>query len=88
MKPQFQIKSFVLGTLLGAVAVIGIAADSQSTQPAKIKWQFATFDSLPGSLASQLDGLADKGWEIVSVSTYALPDSTTKSLIVAKIPKK
>jgi ABC-type nitrate/sulfonate/bicarbonate transport system substrate-binding protein len=88
MKPQFQIKSIVLGVLLGAIAMIGIAADSTSTQPVKIKWQFETFDSLPGSLAQQLDGLADNGWEIVSVSAYALPNSTMKALIVAKIPKK
>ena len=88
MKRKFQIQSFVLGALLGAIAVIGIAADSPSTRPAKVKWQYGTFDSLPGSLAQQLDGLADKGWEVVSVSMYAMPDSTTKSLIVAKIPKK
>jgi hypothetical protein len=88
MKPQFQIKSFVLGTLLGALAVIGIAADSPSTQSAKIKWQFTAYDYKGSSLDQELSSLADKGWEIVSVSAYAPPDLTTKVLIVAKIPKK
>ena len=68
--------------------MIGIASDSTSTQPVKVKWQFEAFDSLPGTLEQQMNGLADTGWEIVSVSRYALPDSTTKTLIVAKIPKK
>jgi hypothetical protein len=88
MKPQFQIKSFVLGALLGAIAVFGVAADSPSAQPEKIKWQFATFEYWPGSLDHQLNSLADNGWEIVSVSQYALADSSTKALIVAKIPKQ
>ena len=77
-----------MGALLASIAVIGMAADSPPAKRAKVKWQYATFDYVSGPLTKELNGLADQGWEIVSVSTYALPDSTTKSLIVAKIAKE
>jgi hypothetical protein len=99
MTSHFQVKSFVLGALFGGIAVVAVvwgwndihlhsnvvAAGSPSTQPAKIKWRYESFEYLPGSLEQQCNSLQDNGWEIVSVSKYALPNSTTTiTLVVAR----
>jgi len=91
MKINFQFKSLVLGALLGAVAVIGIAADKQSSRPIVWEVQADTYDlhaSQPESndyyWSQELTRRASQGWDIVS--SRRVSDSTVE--IVTKRQKK
>jgi hypothetical protein len=91
MSTKFQIKSLVLGALLGAVAVIGIAADKENTHPIVWEYSAVTYDlhaSQPESndyyWSQELAKRAAQGWEIVS--SRRINDSIVE--IVAKRPKK
>jgi len=90
MKTKFQIKSLVLGVLLGAAAVIGIAADKESPGPTVWEYSAETIDLhavQPGShdwwWAKELTRRSAQGWEIVC--TRRVSDSDVE--IVAKRPK-
>jgi len=89
MKNPFQIKSFVLGTLLGAIAVIGIAADKGSTPP--VVWQYNIVTQELGAdtgndyfWAQALTKKSEEGWDIVSTSR--INDSSVQMIL--RKPKK
>jgi hypothetical protein len=89
MKSKFQIKSFVLGALLGAVIVIGVAADKEGTHPTVWEYNIVTQDlgSDTGNdyfWAQALTKKSAEGWDIVS--SHRVNETTVQMIL--KRPKK
>ena len=71
MKRKFDIKSMILGGILGAIIMFSVAAATSAGRPA---WDYKVISGRLGKtahppLAEQLDQAAAGGWEVVSTAS-------------------
>ena len=64
MKQQFDIKSVVIGTFLGAVIMFSVAAAT-----ARPTWDYKIISGHVGTLGQRLDQVAAEGWDVVTATS-------------------
>ena len=68
MKDRIELKSLLLGALLGAVAVLSIAATTGEEKHTAWEYRVVTAQAFQNELGKAINESAAQGWEFVSAS--------------------
>lgn len=68
MKNRIEIKSLLLGALLGAVTVLSIAAATGNATPPVYEYRVVTTSAFQDELGKIINTSVAEGWEFVSAS--------------------
>ncbi len=82
MKTAINIKSILMGALLGAAVVFGVAA---ATNTQGVVWEYRVIMAQPpGTMQKEMNAAAEEGWEVVGVAS----DTNVGAFTVFRRPRK
>ena len=87
MKSKIDMKSLVLGVILGAVVVASVAAATTGDSTA-LEYKTLRAYAYAEQFDKQLNDLANDGWTVVSSSTTLEPGATPYAVVIFKRTKK